>query len=90
MLQLNKQYMDDMDRTRKITPISIEGKNATCKIHWRQTSGNGTDVWIYGGKASLPVSLFNARPGLGFSIPVNVVVQAPLKSFEEVAADQLK
>jgi hypothetical protein len=82
--------MDDMDRTRKITPISIEGKNATCKIHWRQTSGNGTDTWIYGGKASLPVSLFNARPGIGFVIPVNVVAHEQLKSFEEVAADQFR
>jgi hypothetical protein len=90
MLQLNRSYADEMDRTRKITPISIDGKNAICKIHWKQTSGNGTDTWIYGGKALLPVSLFNARPGIGFVIPVNVVAPTPLKSFEEVAADQLR
>lgn len=90
MIQLNKSYIDEMDRARKVIPVELKGNQVVCKVFWRQTSGNGTDTWLFDGKTTLPVSLFNAKPGLGFVIPATIVVQSPLKSFEEIAGDQLK
>lgn len=61
-MQLDKDYIDDFDTTRKLRPFSIsnDGKVATCKVYWKSEKGN---TWNYGGKVSLSARMFDKSSG---------------------------
>jgi hypothetical protein len=62
-MQLNKDYIDDFDATRKLRPFSVspDGKFATCKVYWKSDKG---DAFSYGGKVSgISVRMFDKSAG---------------------------
>lgn len=59
-MQLNKDYIDDFDATRKVRPISItsDGKYAVCNIYWKTGKGD-----VYGGRVNISSRMFDQSAG---------------------------
>lgn len=70
-MMLNKMYHDNMDASRGVKPVSVNGSKVTCRVFFEDEATGGL---TYAGNTELPLKCFsdgapkNASERCGFQL----------------------